>query len=166
MTPFVRKLRLADDPVKELMSAQMQALLSQLRNRLLKATNMELEGMLAQAKSAVPYSKHIPMSEKLVYLSLLSQLQHAHIEQDRADCRVPESRSTLLQRGVPLRQHPGKTSRDDWRWIKIMLGRWRALHPNASRGEVSSKEQALRADVHVFSYISLLSCLLGEGVSD
>ena len=53
-TPLVRKLRLADDPAKELMSAQMQALLQQLRHRLVKATNMELESMLAQAKSSVP----------------------------------------------------------------------------------------------------------------
>ena len=66
-TPLVQKLRQADDPAKELMSAQMQALLSQLRHRLAKATNMELESMLAQAKSAVPHSKHSPLSEKLVY---------------------------------------------------------------------------------------------------
>ena len=143
-TPLVRKLRLADDPAKELMSAQMQALPSQLRHRLAKATNMELESMLAQAKSAVPYSKRAPSSEKLAYLALLSQLSKAHLKQGRADCRVPEKCLTLLQRGVPLRQHPPTVSRDDARWNRIMLNRSKALHQGASPDEVASKIQALR----------------------
>ena len=144
-TPLVRKLRLAVDPAKELMSAQMQALLSQLRHRLAKTTNMELECMLAQAKSAVPYSKHAPSSERLAYLALLSQLSHSHLQRGRADCGVPETRSTLLQRGVPLRQQPPAVSRDDARWNRSMLNRWKALHQGASPDEVARKIQALRA---------------------
>ena len=127
------------------MSAQMQALLSQLRHRLAKTTNMELECMLAQAKSAVPYSKHAPSSERLAYLALLSQLSHSHLQRGRADCGVPETRSTLLQRGVPLRQQPPAVSRDDHRWNRIMLNRWKALHQGASPDEVARKIQALRA---------------------
>ena len=144
-TPLVRKLRLADDPAKVLMSAQMQALLQQLRHRLVKATNMELESMLAQAKSSVPYSKQAPLSERLVYLSFLNQLMSAHLKQGRVDGRGPKSRSSLLKRGVPLRQHPPKVSRVDARWTRIMLNRWAALHPGASRDEVSQKQQALRS---------------------
>ena len=144
-TPLVRKLRLSDDPAKELATAPMQALLQQLRRRLVKATNMELESMLAQAKASVPFGKQAPLSERLVYLSLLNQLMKAHLEQGRVDSRGPESRSSLLERGVPLRQHPPTTSRVDERWIRIMINRWKALHPGASGDDFVEKRQALRA---------------------
>ena len=68
-TPLVQKLRFSDDPAKELATAPMQALLQQLRRRLVKATNMELECMLAEAKASVPPGKQAPLSERLVYLS-------------------------------------------------------------------------------------------------
>ena len=59
---MLAKLRQADGPVAEMMDPQVQALLVQLRRRLVKATNMELESMLARVKSPVPYSKRVPLS--------------------------------------------------------------------------------------------------------
>ena len=63
----------------------------------------------------------------------------------RVDSRGPESRSSLLERGVPLRQRPSKASRVDCRWVQIKINRWRALHPGASSDEWIQQIQVLRA---------------------
>ena len=145
-TPLLEKLRLAADPVAELMDPEVQALLLQLRRNLVKATNMELESMLARVKSSAPYSKRAPLSEKVVYMSFLNELMRDHVGRGRADRRGQESRTTLLQRGVPLRQIPTvKSSRDDIRWRFVMFNRWKALHPSASRDDETQELQALVA---------------------
>jgi hypothetical protein len=79
------------------------------------------------------------LSEKQVYLAFLNQFMGEHLKQGRVDCRVPESRSCLLQRGVPLRQNVRTVSREDVRWNNIMFNRWRALHQGASHDEVSQR---------------------------
>ena len=63
----------------------------------------------------------------------------------RIDSRGPEGRSSLLERGVPLRQRPSKASRVDCRWVQIKINRWKALHPSASSEESTQQMQALRA---------------------
>ena len=68
-----------------------------------------------------------------------------HSLSGRIDSRGPEGRSSLLERGVPLRQRPPKASRMDSRWVQIMILRWKALHPGASSDEWIQQIQALRA---------------------
>ncbi len=78
--PLRRTLRRPED----LQSPQLQALLVQLRRKVL-ATNMLLEGILSQIKAAVPNTPRngLPLAEKLCYLGLLSQVLHSHIEKGR-----------------------------------------------------------------------------------
>ena len=145
-TPLLGKLRLAADPVAELMDPEMQALLLQLRHHLVKSTNMELECLLSRVKSSVPYSKRAPLSEKIVYNSFLNELMRDHIMRGRADSRGQERRTTLLQRGVPLRQIPKvRATRIDGRWRFVMFNRWKALHPCASREDEAQEFRAIVA---------------------
>ena len=104
-SPLVQKLRLSDDPAKELASAPMQALLQQLRRGLVKATNMELECMLAEAKASVPFSKQAPLSERLVYLSFLNQLMKAHLKQGRVEKEWNQEYKRIKARVNSLSQH-------------------------------------------------------------
>ena len=145
-TPLLEKLRLAADPVAELMGPEMQALLIQLRRNLVKSTNMELESLLARAKASVPYSKRAPLSEKIVYNSFLNELMQDHIRRGRADSRGQESRTTLLERGVPLRQiRKVGAPHSHSRWMFVMFHRWKALHPCASREDAAQEYRAIVA---------------------
>ena len=112
--------------VSDFMARDIQLLFQELRRHSVKATNMELENLLSEAKASVPFSKRAPLSERMVYLSYLSQLLKRHLKGGGLDSRGAEGRAALLQNGVPVRQPPQLSwRRDDTSWRNAMMAKWK-----------------------------------------
>lgn len=134
---------------------------------LIPTTNMMLEGLLSEIKSAVPKGKQKAgtNAEKLAWLSHLSQLLRAHMSSGRRDCRGPADRSSLIQSGVPLEHRDfTKRRRPDTRWRNVHLSRWRI---RGGLGDESDEARRLAAQWAAFSDAdrdAAISALDAEGV--
>jgi hypothetical protein len=113
-------------------------------SRKLKATNMSLESDLSEVRSSVPVGRGCPNAEKLAYLAHLGALMKDHVADGCSDSRGQESRSSLLEHGVPLEQRPPKLfKRMDVSWRNACVWRWRSQHPQAGDAEVTAEVSRL-----------------------
>lgn len=115
---------------KDLRDPQMVALLQRLAQKLLKSTNMQLEGLLSEYRAAVPTAKQAPSLERVAYLGHLSQLMKQHVKAGRDDSRGELSRSELIKHGVPLEKAPSakeaSQTRPDVTWRNKRMNAWPA----------------------------------------
>ena len=130
---------------EDLETEDYKLLFDRLLEDLLNATNMFVEGILAQLKAAVPKGKAKSSShaEKLAWLSYLGQELHQHLESGRRDCRREQDRGTLIQAGVPLEHHYAQPTweRPDVRWLNANLYAWRSANQAASQVEEDAERR-------------------------
>jgi hypothetical protein len=103
-------------------------LLLHLRRRLL-ATNMSLEGMIAEVKQSVPYSKCKPYIESLSYLGMLTELHKRFAGAGRTMGAL--RRKDLLTMDCPLVKAPKRkhgTARPKLQWIAAHVHRNMGSH--------------------------------------
>ncbi len=82
-------------------SPAMEQMLAALRRRV-KGTNMGLERLLAEIKSAAPRVKRPPHMERVAYLGQLKMLLSLHLSLGREDPRGNPGRRVLLEEGLPI----------------------------------------------------------------
>lgn len=120
---------------------QLDLLRQELAKKLLLATNMHLESLLAHMKAAVPKGARAPNAEKFVYLAHVAQLFERHLSAGRRDRRGSMARDELLAMGVPMEHTAAASSaqRLDSRWRLSVLNAWIRQHPDSSAGERSAE---------------------------
>ena len=103
------------------------------------ATNMQLEGLLAQSKGSCPTRKGRPPNvEALAYTSSLAQLLHDHFKRGGANL-FQTSRSDLIAAGAPVVNHIlNPRQRLDVAWVNKQVAQWRSAHPHATEEDVAN----------------------------
>ena len=76
----------------------------------LRASNMPLEGILAELKNAASKKKGKPCMERYVFTGVLHQARKAHLQRGRPDALKPSTATTLQAQGVPVMKR-GRTNR-------------------------------------------------------
>lgn len=128
--PLKLGLGCADDlDLPEIMQLRLE-----LGRDLVKTTNMDLEGLLSEVKSAVPFSKRSPNSERVAYLATLAQRMKDHLARGRLDSRGPAPRDQMLAADVPLehRRAAAAASRLDPSWLWTQMAKFHRENPKAS----------------------------------
>lgn len=124
---FSEFLRASVGTVEDLVQPEMRLLFQRVGYQFAKTTNMHLEGLLSEIKSAVPVGKRAANAEKEAFLSHLKMLTKSHVQRGRPDPRTPVRRSALIDLGVPMEHAHGPTwTRRDVRWRNVRLSQWKA----------------------------------------
>ena len=111
---LLSKLRSCDD----LRSRDLLSLREELKNRL-RATNMALEGELAEVRAALPRGK-FSNAELQCYLPHIDRLLKQHVARGNLDPRAPENAEHRIASGVPLERHPAASwARPDRRRMNL-----------------------------------------------
>ena len=135
---FSEPLRAKLTCYEDLSTVDMRLMFQRVAYHYYKTTNMHLEQLLSEIKTAVPLGKKSANAEKEAFLAHLKMIIKHHVRIGRRDIRSPVSRASLIDSGVLLEHQPVPTwTRKDVRWRNVQLVQWGALHPDASAAEVS-----------------------------
>ena len=142
---FSRWLRLTLHAADDLNSEANKLLVATLARKV-PMTNMTLEGLLAEIKASVAYSKWKPSVEKVSHLGLLTQLRREHCAAGFPDALCTK-RADLVQAGVPLRARraSGGSVRLDNTWRNLTYSSWTASHPESTPEGRLAKRLEIRA---------------------
>ena len=131
----------------ELRDGPFQSWLRELAHKGL-TTNMGLESLLSEIKSAVPRARAAgPCAEKVAYLGCLTQLMQRHLAAGRRDARQTTFQD-MQQLGIPLdvrRQHTKQStlSRPDSAYVMTNLHAFRQVRPECSVEDIKAERLRL-----------------------